>query len=150
MVTFTVVAPTIDKGAVSCVFDNIDLIIANRDKILSHSEYKNIKVKGFFVSGLYVGSHELSVGDMLNLWQDTVWHTGTRYYFNIIGSPLSGKNQAFWYDYDTKRINSGTYFDGRVGFTGLAKPYFAYMKKRREIRKYSNLNVFDLVQKLRS
>lgn len=50
-----VVAPTTDKGAVSCLFENLNLINANRDKIWGTPEFSNIQIPGLYVGGLYVG-----------------------------------------------------------------------------------------------
>ena len=93
-----VAAPAVDKKSISYLFENLDFILNNKQKILFHKEYKNIKIPGVFVGGLYVGMYEMSIGDLLILWDKTEWHTGTCYYYNIIGTPLSGMNNACWYD----------------------------------------------------
>lgn len=148
-----VVAPTTDKGAISHLFDNLDLIITNKNKILFYSKYRNIKIPGLYVSGLYIGTHELSLGDILRLWDKTEWHTGAKYYFNIIGTPLSGMNTANLYNSETKQFESGTYFNGKLHFLGLAKPALEYLTNRTNIlcthtKQKSQLSIFDLVKQL--
>ncbi len=145
MLKFFVEAPTTDKGAISCLFDNLNLILANREKILSHDEYKNIRITGLYVGGLYVGMHNLSLGDILILWDNTVWHADTKYYYNIIGSPLSGTNQTHWYDTETKQYGVGSYSQS---FFGLAEPALKYLKTTQPNKNISDLSIFDLVKQL--
>lgn len=148
MIKITAVAPAADQGAISHLFNNLDLIIANKNKILSHESYSNINIPGIFVGGLYIGMYEMSLGDILYLWDKTQWHENSRYYYNIIGTPLSGMNTAYWYDIKSKQIESGTYYDGRLHFMGLAKPALSYMSKRSSSNVKSRLSIFDLVNQL--
>ena len=148
MIKITAAAPAADQGAISHLFNNLDLIITNQDKILSNESYRNINIKGIFVGGLYVGMHEMSLGDILYLWNKTQWHEDSRYYYNIIGTPLSGMNTAYWYDTTSKQIKSGTYYDGHLSFIGLAKPALSYMSNRPSNNIKSNLSIFDLVHQL--
>ena len=145
-----VVAPTTDKGAISHLFNNLDFIISHKNEILSSQEYSNIKIPGIYVGGLYVGMHNLSLGDILNLWDKTEWHTKNRYYYSIIGTPLSGMNTAHWYDIETKKFNSGTYFNGKLHFLGLAKPALNYLQNKENnftnTRSQKELSIFDLVK----
>lgn len=146
-----VVAPTTDKGAVSCLFENLNLINANRDKIWGTPEFSNIQIPGLYVGGLYVGIYQIRLGDMLKLWFNTQWHEDNRYYYNIIGTPLSGMNTAHWYNADTKTFESGQYKNDRLQFMGLARPAFNQIRSS----KLNNLNaaiskltIFDLVRQL--
>ena len=146
-----VVAPTTDKGAVSCLFENLNLINANRDKIWGTPEFSNIQIPGLYVGGLYVGIYQIRLGDILKLWFNTQWHDGNRYYYNIIGTPLSGMNTAHWYNADTKTFESGQYKNDRLQFMGLARPAFNQIRSS----KLNNLNaaiskltIFDLVRQL--
>ena len=148
MLKMFVAAPATDKGAISYLFDNLDLIVDNKDKILSCDDYRNVKIPGIFVGGLYVGMYELSLGDILNLWDKTVWRDKTKYYYSIIGSPLSGSNDSAWYDQETKSFEHGSYFNGKIGFLGLAAPALEYMKTAPKKPK-SQLSIFDLVKQLK-
>ena len=148
MLKFYVAAPAADKGAISCLFENLDLIIGNKAKILSHNKYKNIKIPGIFVGGLYVGMYNMLLGDILNIWDKTKWHDGTKYYYNIIGTPLSGMNNCSWYDTETKSFEHGSYFNGKSHFLGLAAPALKYMTKHQKVKKQSDLTIFDLIKQL--
>lgn len=146
-----VVAPTTDKGAISCLFENLNLINANRDKIWGTPEFSNIQIPGLYVGGLYVGMYQIRLGDMLTLWFNTQWHDGNRYYYNIIGTPLSGMNTAHWYNADTKTFESGRYNNGKLQFLGLARPAFDQVRSS-ELNNLnaaiSKLTIFDLVRQL--
>ena len=147
MTQLHIVAPTTDERAISHLFKNLDLILSNKRYILSHSKYRNIRVPGLFVGGLYIGIHEMSLGDILKLWDKTEWYTEPRYYYSIIGTPLSGMNESRWYDFEKKKFESGTYFNGKEHFLGLAKPALDYLKLHHKYTK-SELSIFDLVELL--
>ena len=142
-------SPDMDKGAISHLFENLDLIVANKQTIISHSDYRNIKIPGIFVGGLYVGMHKLALGDLLDLWETTEWHSGNKYYFNIVGSPLSGSNYSWWFDTETKELHGGEYSNGRVGFSGLASPAIKYLQAHTLDSGQSELTIFDLVKQLK-
>ena len=148
MIRMYVAAPAIDNGAINCLFENLNLITANRQKITGRPEFRDIKISGLYVAGLYVGRHDLSIGDILCLWNTPQWHARNRLYYNIIGSPLSGTNNAHWYNADTHIVESGAYFDGKLGFLGLAAPALNYLKNRKYSETKSDLSVFDLVKML--
>lgn len=122
MLKVTVRPPTTDTGAIQCLFDNLEFLIARRSDILSVPEYYNVLIPGCYVAGLYIGTQQLCLGDLLSLWQDVPWHSGTRYYFSIIGSPLSGSNQARYWDAATQTINNTYYQEASRGFAGLWVP----------------------------
>ncbi len=146
-----VVAPTTDKGAISCLFENLNLINTNRDKIWGTPEFSNIQIPGLYVGGLYVGMYKIRLGDILKLWSDTQWHDGNRYYYNIIGTPLSGMNTTHWYNADTKTFESGRYNNGRLQFMGLARPAFDQIRNSKlnnPNAAISKLTIFDLVRQL--
>ena len=148
MIYSYVEAPAIDFGAINHLFENLDLILANRRKIMFHRKYRTIKISGIFAGGLYVGMHRMTLGNLLHLWKHTEWHTGTRYYFNIIGTPLSGSNHSWWYDTATKKCDCGKYYNGKYHFLGLAKPALDYLKWHELYREPSKLTIFDLVKQL--
>lgn len=107
MITFTLETPGLDKNALDCLFGNLDLIRNNKSFIKTRKKYRNIKIKGIFSAGLYVGGQEIPLGVLLELWDKTNWHTDNKFYFNIVGSPLSGMNNCAWYNNDTKCIEFG-------------------------------------------
>lgn len=146
-----VTAPRADFESITQLFSNLNLILINQDKILSNEKFSHIYIPGMFVGGLYVGMHQLSLGDILKLWEKTEWKTESKYYFSIIGSPLSGKNTARWYNSDTKRFETGMFYNGKFGFMGLASPAFKCLQlneTQRTNKMVSQLSIFDLINQL--
>ena len=148
MLKIVVAAPATDMGAISYLFENLDLVLKNKDKILSCEQYNNIQISGFFVGGLYVGMHKISIGNLLNLWDNTIWHTEEKYYFNIIGTPLSGQNTAYWYNTKNNKIESGMYNGKQLDFLELARPALTYLNQHSQKIQESNLSIYDLVKQL--
>lgn len=107
MITFTIETPHLDKDAFKCLFNNIDLIRSNKKLILSKKKYRDIRIKGIFAAGLYVGGSDIPLGVLLNLWDETNWCSNNRLYFSIVGSPLSGMNDCGWFNLDTKKLEFG-------------------------------------------
>lgn len=130
MITFNIEAPSIDKGAFECLFNNLDLIRSNKKFIMSRKKYRNIKIDGIYAAGIYVGGNKISLGVLLDLWDKTVWHTDNKFYFNVIGSPLSGTNHCGWFDADTQKFEYG-----RVqSWHYLARPAFKIISESRDTK----------------
>ncbi len=78
-------------------FKNFDLIQQHKQLILDTPEYYNIRISGCGVFALYMPSIRLSIGELLKLWNDTVWKQDDKYFYCITGSPLSGGNSSkYW------------------------------------------------------
>ena len=69
---------------------NIDLILANADKIGKNEVYSHVHIKGSGIDGAYIGHTNLSLGNLIKLWQNNSWKDGEKYYYHLGGSPLSG------------------------------------------------------------
>lgn len=81
----------LDNEEIRLLFANIDLILANADKILQNEKYKNIGVKGSGIDGIYIGHVNLFLGDLISLWSNgSPWRNGQKFYYHLGGSPLSG------------------------------------------------------------
>lgn len=143
----SITAPVADKESITYLFNNLDLILSHRNEILSHSEFRNIYISGVFVAGLYVGGRHLCLGDILNLWDKTEWCSSGRFYYSIIGTPLSGMNTAHWYNTESKQFESGTYNNEKLCFLALARPAFEQVRHSRPNTR-SVLSIFDLVKHL--
>lgn len=100
--------PVQDKDFLNAVFEHLNLLLQNKDIIYSHSEFYNIQIPGFFVGGIFIGQRDLLLGDLMVLWENTEWQSDGKYYYSIVGSPLSGRNSARWYNSKTKQFESGT------------------------------------------
>ena len=73
------------------LFNNLDLILCNSDKILQNEAYRNIRVKGTGIDGIYIGHIDLLLSDLITLWRNgSPWRDGDKFYYHLGGSPLSG------------------------------------------------------------
>lgn len=97
-------APKPDESGLEMLFDNLDLILKHKDLILSDQDFYSIKIKGIGAGGCYIGGVNLLLGDLLTLWEYGKWHKDNKYYFYVIGSPLSGSNSASFYDIKERKI----------------------------------------------
>ena len=75
---------------IALLFDNIDLIMRHKQQIMARAEYKNIRVTGTGIDGLFMGHLPLFLGDLLTLWEASPWRTQNKFYYHLGGSPLSG------------------------------------------------------------
>ena len=92
MITFRA-APTepLNNDDIHTLFANIDLILANSEKILQNEVYKNIHIKGTGIDGIYIGHINLFLGDLITLWSNgSPWCNEQKFYYHLGGSPLSG------------------------------------------------------------
>ena len=101
-----------------------------------------------YFAGLHVRMHQFCIGEMIKLWDETEWHTDSKYYYCIVGSPLSGNNVSFWFDSNTRAFDSGLYHNGKWGFLGLVQPAAKCLHKYPFHGPESKLSVFDLVKQL--
>ena len=119
--------PAKDKDFVGAVFANLDLLLKNKNVIYSHQEFYNIQIPGFFVGGIFIGQRNLLLGDLMVLWENTGWQSDGKYYYSIVGSPLSGRNSAKWYNSKTKQFEGGPLEPiARRGWGELGFPAFNY------------------------
>lgn len=139
--------PRVNHNAITCLFDNFDLIMANKELIRSNFSYRMIHVPGMCMGGEYIDMYDLSLGDMLYLWENTAWHNDSKFYYRLVGSPITGRNLARSYNVATRVHQQERYFDGYLGFMGLAEPALNYLKKIPDMPP-SKLSIFDLVQQL--
>ena len=101
---------------------------------------------------------------MLVLWQKTEWKTENKLYYSIIGTPLSGGNISKYYDIESKTFGSERFYNGKLGFGALVWPALNYLQHGTlgckscfcnfcgsvPARKTSKLNIYDLIQYLKS
>jgi len=104
MITFMLHTPDSDNESIVCLFNNIDLIRANKKFILSKKKYRDIHIDGIYAAGLYVGGKAIPLGILLNLWDNTEWQKEDNLYFHIVGSPLSGRNNCAMFNLKDKTI----------------------------------------------
>ena len=89
----------LDNEEIRQLFANIDLILANADKILQNEKYRNITVKGCGIDGIYIGHINLFLGDLISLWSNcSPWRNGQKFYYHLGGSPLSGMSFCTYWE----------------------------------------------------
>ena len=155
MITFRA-APKepLNNEEIHTLFANIDLVMANADKILQNDAYRNIRVKGTGIDGIYIGHINLFLGDLIRLWNNgSLWQNEGKYYYHLGGSPLSGMSFCTYWQ------------DGKIGcdrdkpsFCTLLKPASIVIKDIEEPenmisvpfprRKVSELSINDLLKDL--
>lgn len=80
--------------------DNLELILANSERIIERPEFFYIRHSWMMVGGIYVGSQYIPLGVLLKLWKNGRWigecqDCGSRaYVFRAGGSPLSGRHYS--------------------------------------------------------
>lgn len=137
------------------LFNNLDLILNNSDKILQNEAYRNIRVKGTGIDGIYIGHIDLLLGDLIILWRNgSPWRDGEKFYYHLGGSPLSGMSFCTYWQ------------EGKIGcdkstpsFWTLLSPANMVIKKLTEEpsgitlpfprRKRSDLTLGDLLEQLK-
>ncbi|MBR5904247.1 MAG: hypothetical protein IKZ49_01790 [Alphaproteobacteria bacterium] len=123
---FSVNSPEQDEQERQCLFENIDLLIENTDLICKRKRYSTIPVPGMGCGNSIAGGEKFNLAVLLKLWTETRWHEDSKYYIFASGSGLSGCNTTWWYNAETKTIESGTYIPFlKLCYTGL---YYARKK----------------------
>ena len=105
-----------EKNAVKMLFRNLGLILQYKQEILTTPDFYNIRLYGALAGGVFIGTANFCLGDLLVLWEYTHWHSVDKYYYAIIGSPLSGVNTAYWYNQKLQKCERGPH---RSETTGL-------------------------------
>lgn len=144
----------LNNEEINTLFANIDLVMANVDKILQNDTYRNIHIKGTGIDGIYIGHIGLLLGDLVRLWcNGSLWRDGEKFYYHLGGSPLSGMSFCTYWQ------------DGKIGcdrsrpsFGTLLRPANMVIRNLQEQpdgipipfpkRQVSALNVCDLIAKL--
>ena len=99
--------PSNDINSLSVLFENIDLLLKNKDALLSDSSNYYIHINGFGITAVYAGHTSLYLGDLLRLWSsDSNWIKKTedsvKYVYHLGGFPTSGMTFLMTYDVDKK------------------------------------------------
>lgn len=79
-----------DLKSISVLFDNINVIMENRQIILNDPDFYNIYIDGISVCSAYTGEVRIPLGVLIQLWDSEPWCTDKQYTYRIGGSPLSG------------------------------------------------------------
>ncbi len=143
----------LDNEEIRTFFANIDLILANADKILQDEIYSNIRIKGTGIDGIYIGHIDLFLGDLIRLWHNETWRKGQKYYYHLGGSPLSGMSFCTYWENGKIGCDKST-----PSFGTLLRPANMVIRNLQEQpdgipipfpkRHVSELNINDLIAKL--
>ena len=93
-ITSCAVAPREDKELLSALFENVDILLKNIEKIKTVPENYYIKIQGTGITAVYISGADLYLGDLLQLWNcGSSWiekSAGeTKYVYHLGGFPTS-------------------------------------------------------------
>ena len=137
------------------LFNNLDLILNNSDKILQNEAYRNIRVKGTGIDGIYIGHIDLLLGDLITLWNnDSPWRDGDKFYYHLGGSPLSGMSFCtYWQEGNIDCDKSTPSFWTLLSPAGKAIKKLIGEPESTDVplprRKRSDLTLGDLLEQLK-
>ncbi|MBQ6534160.1 MAG: hypothetical protein IJI37_03235 [Opitutales bacterium] len=134
-ITSCAVAPREDKESLSALFENADILLKNIEKIKADPENYYVKIQGTGITGVYIGSFALYLGDLLQLWNcGSSWiekSAGeTKYLYHLGGFPTSGRCFLRIYNAKTRAMES----EERGGFTRYFKDALQLMKNDKNCR----------------
>ena len=107
--------------------DNLELILANADKIIYTPAYYQIRHGWSYIGSNWIGSRHIPLGVLLQLWQKDLWlgecpHcSGKAYIFQAGGSILSGR---YRYDAVCPACREIVANSCNTGLYALIKPAF--------------------------
>lgn len=127
MKKITVTARQPDIETISVLFNNIEIIMQNKQAILNNPDFYNICINGISIGSAYTGEISLPLGVLVQLWESEPWHKNGHYTYHIGGSPLSGL--CFEKCWDVKTKSFCTKRDGN--FVTFARPAFRIVNKEK-------------------
>ena len=155
-IRFTTVAEAENKKELTVLFDNLKTLQVHRDEILKNPEFYKVRIEGTGIFAMYAGSARLFLGDLIQLWESAPWKDGTRYYYSVGGSPLSGMSFCHYWD---EKEGFGM-VKNNPSFGILAKPAWGLINNLPKMgnvieineRKMtqSNLTIDDLLDKIKT
>lgn len=138
-------------------FNNLDLINQHKQLIFDTPDYFNIRIAGLGCFPLYVQPIRLSIGELLKLWDETEWKQDDKYFYTIVGSPLSGGNSSKYWSSKKgfKSMETGVFNKQMRSALWLLQTGSTEIKSRctpadPPKREVSNLTVNDLIDILQS
>ena len=105
--TYKASTPSQDTNSLSVLFENIDVLLKNKNAILANPSNYYIHIRGTGITGVYIGYSPLYLGDLLRLWsENSNWikrpEQSTKYVYHLGGFPTSGLTFLKTYDVDKK------------------------------------------------
>ena len=111
-ITFYAVSPDKDYQSIEFFFKNLDTFKRYKNQIAKRQEFASYTIAGIGITGLYIGSMNATIGELLSLYEST-WKKekdgDTLYLIHMIGSPLSGSNSCSFWSTKEQKIVTGSY-----------------------------------------
>ena len=105
-------------------FNKIEKILNNKKKSISNINKYDYHVKGMSIDGILCKRYSLRIKQLFHAWKNNVWRDGSKFYYGIGGSVLSG--MSFWYYYDMQEKEFGTdKMDDFLTKVNQLKPYIS-------------------------
>ena len=148
--------PNEDKTALKALFSNIRLIEQNKNLIYEIDDYYNIGISGFGVCLAYLETVPLFLGDLLKLWEHSVWRQDDNYCYFAMGSPSSNSNICHIWNKKYGFIQKSTKDIGELVFpafslinSGLISNKICVQKTTSTAKTNSHLSIFNLINELK-
>ena len=102
-------SPETAQEALAYFFSNLDQFIDLKSEIFGNEELYRTSIPGCAAGGLYVGCRQVSIGDLLRLYDMRIWCVNKTerelfYLYRVTGSPLSGMNTCQAWGAKTKKF----------------------------------------------
>lgn len=148
--------PNEDKAALKALFSNIRLIEQNKNLIYEIDDYYNIGISGFGVCLAHMETVPLFLGDLLKLWEHSVWRQDDNYCYFVMGSPRSNNNICHICNRKYRFIQKSIKNLGELAFpafslinNGTISNKICVQKSTATTKTNSHLSIFNLINKLK-
>lgn len=148
--------PKKDIKALDTLFSNIGLIEQNKNLIYEIDDYYNIGISGFGVCLAYLKTVPLFLGDLLKLWEHSVWKQDYNYCYFVTGSPSSNNNICRIWSRKDGFIQKSIKNLGEFAFpafslinNGTISNKICVQKSTAATKTNSHLSIFNLINKLK-
>lgn len=145
-----------DIKALDALFSNINLIEQNRNIIYETDDYYNICIPGVGVCLAHMEIVPLFLGDLLRLWEHSVWKQDDNYCYFVTGSPSSNNNICRIWSRKDGFIQNSIKDIGELAFpafslinNGTISNKICVQKSTATTKTNSHLSIFNLINKLK-
>lgn len=148
--------PNEDKAALKALFSNIRLIEQNKNLIYEIDDYYNIGIPGVGVCLAHMETVPLFLGNLLRLWEHSVWKQDDNYCYFVAGSPSSNNNICRIWSRKDGFIQNSIKDIGELAFpafslinNGTISNKICVQKSTATTKTNSHLSIFNLINKLK-
>ena len=98
-------SPETDYESLGYFFSHLDQFVDLKSEIFCNERLYRTNISGCAAGGLYLGCRQLSIGDLLHLYDKQLWCVNKTFYlYRVTGSPLSGMNTCQAWETKTKKF----------------------------------------------